>query len=236
MKVIILAGGFGTRLAELTHSIPKPMVPIGNKPMLLHIINYYQDFGYDDFIIAGGYKIEIIESYFKNFKKNFQIKIINTGEKTMTGGRLKKLEKYLDDDDDDDFFLTYGDGLCDVNINKLYQFHKTNQKLVTVTAVRPPARFGALQISNDNIVEKFREKSQIDEGWINGGYFVMSKKFVNLIYNDNTILEKEPLENLTKEKQLVAFKHYGFWQCMDHLTDKKFLEKLYKTNSAPWKN
>lgn len=233
MKVVILAGGFGTRLAELTHSIPKPMVPIGDKPMLLHIINYYQSFGFNDFIVAGGYKIEIIENYFNNLKKNFQIEIINTGEKTMTGGRLKKLKKYLDNND---FFFTYGDGLCDVNINELYKFHKSNQKLVTVTAVRPPARFGSLQINNENIVERFREKSQIDEGWINGGYFVMNKKFIDIIENDNTILEREPLEILAKKKQLVAFKHFGFWQCMDHLTDKKFLDKLYNTNSAPWKS
>lgn len=233
MKVVILAGGFGTRLAELTHSIPKPMVPIGDKPMLLHIINYYQSFGFNDFIVAGGYKIEIIENYFNNLKKNFQIEIINTGEKTMTGGRLKKLKKYLDNND---FFFTYGDGLCDVNINELYKFHKSKQKLVTVTAVRPPARFGSLQINNENIVERFREKSQIDEGWINGGYFVMNKKFIDIIDNDNTILEREPLEILAKKKQLVAFKHFGFWQCMDHLTDKKFLDKLYNTNSAPWKS
>jgi glucose-1-phosphate cytidylyltransferase len=233
MKVVILAGGFGTRLAELTHSIPKPMVPIGDKPILHHIINYYQNFGINDFIIAGGYKIDIIHKYFKNLKKNFNIEIVDTGDKTMTGGRLKRVESYLDNDI---FFLTYGDGLCDININELYQFHKTNHKLVTVTAVRPPARFGSLQINNDNIVERFREKSQLDEGWINGGYFVMNKKFINYIDNDNTILEKEPLEKLTKEKELTAFKHYGFWQCMDHLTDKKYLEKLFNSNSAPWQN
>ena len=233
MKVVILAGGFGTRLAELTHSIPKPMVPIGDKPILHHIINYYQNFGINDFIIAGGYKIDIIHKYFKNLKVNFDIEIVDTGDKTMTGGRLKRVESYLDNDN---FFLTYGDGLCDININELYQFHKTNHKLVTVTAVRPPARFGSLQINGDNIVERFREKSQLDEGWINGGYFVINKKFIDYIDNDNTILEKEPLEKLTKEKELTAFKHYGFWQCMDHLTDKKYLEKLFNSNSAPWQN
>lgn len=233
MKVVILAGGFGTRLAELTHSIPKPMVPIGDKPILHHIIDYYQNFGINDFIIAGGYKIDIIHKYFKNLKVNFDIEIVDTGDKTMTGGRLKRVEPYLDNDN---FFLTYGDGLCDININDLYQFHKTNQKLVTVTAVRPPARFGSLQINGDNVVERFREKSQLDEGWINGGYFVMNKKFIDYIDNDNTILEKKPLERLSKEKQLTAFKHYGFWQCMDHLTDKKYLEKLFNSNSAPWQN
>ena len=233
MKVVILAGGFGTRLAELTHSIPKPMVPIGNKPILHHIINYYQNFGINDFIIAGGYKIDIIHKYFNNIKKNFNIDVVDTGDKTMTGGRLKRVEPYLDNDD---FFLTYGDGLCDININELYQFHKSNQKLVTVTAVRPPARFGSLKINDDNIVERFREKSQLDEGWINGGYFVINKKFLDYIDNDNTILEKEPLEKLTEKKQLTAFKHYGFWQCMDHLTDKKYLEKLLNSNSAPWQS
>jgi len=233
MKVVILAGGFGTRLAELTHSIPKPMVPIGDKPILLHIINYYQKYGINDFIVAGGYKIEIIENYFNNLNKNFKIEIINTGVNTMTGGRLKKIKQYLNDDN---FFLTYGDGLCNVDIGELFAFHKKHQKLVTVTAVRPPARFGALHINDDSIVEKFREKSQLDEGWINGGYFVMNKKFINFIDNDSTILEREPLEYLTTKKELLAFKHYGFWQCMDHLTDKKYLEKLYNSNSAPWQS
>ena len=231
MKVVILAGGYGTRLAELTHSIPKPMVPIGDKPILLHIINYYQNYGIDDFIVAGGYKIEIIKNYFEKIKKNFKLEIVNTGENTMTGGRLKKIDQYIKDEN---FFLTYGDGLSNVNIDELYNFHKKHKKLVTVTAVRPPARFGSLLIKNDYTVERFREKSQLDEGWINGGFFVMNKKFINYIDNENTILEREPLELLAEKKELLAYKHYGFWQCMDHLTDKKYLEKLYNSNSAPW--
>ncbi len=231
MKVVILAGGYGTRLAELTYSIPKPMVPIGGIPILMHIINYYRKFELNDFIIAGGYKIEIINDYFNKEKKNYKIQIIDTGQNTMTGGRLRKIKTHLKEEN---FFMTYGDGLSNVNINELLKFHLKENKLVTVTAVRPPARFGSLTINENNIVTRFREKSQLDEGWINGGFFVMKRKFLDYIDDNTTILEKEPLELMTKKNELLAYKHYGFWQCMDHLTDKKYLESLFESKTAPW--
>tara|TARA_Y100000591_G_C21609234_1_gene582001 strand:- start:51 stop:752 length:702 start_codon:yes stop_codon:yes gene_type:complete len=231
MKVVILAGGYGTRLAELTYSIPKPMVPIGGIPILMHIINYYRKFEFNDFIIAGGYKIEIINDYFDKKKKNYKIQIIDTGQDTMTGGRLRKIKTYLKEEN---FFMTYGDGLSNVNINELLKFHLKENKLVTVTAVRPPARFGSLIINENNIVTRFREKSQLDEGWINGGFFVMKRKFIDFIDDNTTILEKKPLELMSKKNELLAYKHYGFWQCMDHLTDKKYLESLFESKTAPW--
>ena len=231
MKVVILAGGYGTRLAELTYSIPKPMVPIGGIPILMHIINYYRKFEFNDFIIAGGYKIEIINDYFDKKKKNYKIQIIDTGQDTMTGGRLRKIKTYLKEEN---FFMTYGDGLSNVNINELLKFHLKENKLVTVTAVRPPARFGSLIINENNIVTRFREKSQLDEGWINGGFFVMKRKFIDFIDDNSTILEKKPLELMSKKNELLAYKHYGFWQCMDHLTDKKYLESLFESKTAPW--
>ncbi len=231
MKVVILAGGYGTRLAELTYSIPKPMVPIGGIPILMHIINYYRKFELNDFIIAGGYKIEIINDYFDKEKKNYKIQIIDTGQNTMTGGRLRKIKTHLKEEN---FFMTYGDGLSNVNINELLKFHLKENKLVTVTAVRPPARFGSLTINENNIVTRFREKSQLDEGWINGGFFVMKRKFLDYIDDNTTILEKDPLELMTKKNELLAYKHYGFWQCMDHLTDKKYLESLFESKTAPW--
>ena len=230
-QIIVLAGGYGTRLAELTYSIPKPMVPIGGIPILMHIINYYRKFELNDFIIAGGYKIEIINDYFNKEKKNYKIQIIDTGQNTMTGGRLRKIKTHLKEEN---FFMTYGDGLSNVNINELLKFHLKENKLVTVTAVRPPARFGSLTINENNIVTRFREKSQLDEGWINGGFFVMKRKFLDYIDDNTTILEKEPLELMTKKNELLAYKHYGFWQCMDHLTDKKYLESLFESKTAPW--
>ena len=230
MKVIILAGGYGTRLAEYTDTIPKPMVPIGDIPMIVHIINLYHYYNFNEFIIAAGYKGDILRNYFADHTFNFNIKIVDTGIDTMTGGRLKKLKDLLKQDT---FMLTYGDGLSDVNIDKLVKFHKDNKKLVTVTAVRPLARFGAL-ILEKNMVKSFKEKSQLDEGWINGGFFVMEPDFIDLIDNDQSILEKEPLEKATSIKQMMAYKHEGFWQCMDHYTDKKKLDDLYNSGVAPW--
>lgn len=221
MKVVILAGGYGTRLPEYTKSIPKPMVKINGKPILIHIINHYLKYGYDNFYIALGYKSNEIKKFFHKKKLNFKINLINTGLKTMTGGRLKRLKKIIGNET---FLLTYGDGVSNVNLDKLVRFHKKNKKLITLTAVRPPARFGAIKISG-NKVKTFKEKSKLDEGWINGGFFVVEPKFLNFIKGDNTFLEREPLERASKNNQLLAFKHNGFWQCMDTKRDKDFLEK-----------
>ena len=229
MKVVILAGGLGTRLSEYTKSVPKPMVTIGGYPILIHVINIYIRQGFNQFYIATGYKKEIIRKYFKNykkngesfkakiFKKNCNITLIDTGIKTLTGGRLKRIKKYLIDKEN--FMFTYGDGVCDVNIKKLIKLHITKKKLITVTAVRPPARFGEIILKNKNVI-KFKEKPQITQGWINGGFFVAKKNFLNLIKSDETILEKEPLENATKSKNLSAYTHNGFWKCMDTKRDK----------------
>lgn len=224
MKVVILAGGLGTRLSEYTKSIPKPMVKINGKPILIHIINHYLKYGFDNFYIALGYKGNFIKNYFKKNKVNFKVHLIDTGLKTMTGGRLKRLKKKLGNDT---FLLTYGDGISNVNLNKLIKFHKKNKKLITLTAVRPPARFGAIKILG-NKVKTFKEKSKLDEGWINGGFFVVEPKFLDFIKDDSTFLEKEPIERASKNNQLLAFKHNGFWQCMDTKRDKDFLEQKLK--------
>ena len=225
MKVVILAGGLGTRISEYTKLIPKPMIKICGKPIIQRIIDHYYKYGHSEFYIALGYKGIIIRKYFKKIKLNKKIKIhlIDTGKNTMTGGRLKRLKKFLDKP----FLLTYGDGLSNINLNKLINFHKRNKKLITLTAVRPPARFGAIDIKG-KIVKYFREKNLLDTGWINGGFFVIQPEFINLIKNDKTFLEQEPFQIATKKKQLSAFKHNGFWQCMDTLRDKKILEKKIK--------
>jgi glucose-1-phosphate cytidylyltransferase len=226
MKVVILAGGFGTRLSEYTNLVPKPMVKLNNKPIIYYIMKHFSNYGFDDFYIALGYKGNVIKDYFKKNSFKWKINLIETGLKTMTGGRIKKLKKYLDEEN---FFMTYGDGISDVNLKKLLQFHKQNKKaLVTMTAVRPPARFGAIKIKR-NKVSVFREKSKIDEGWINGGFFIMNKKFINYIEKFSTYLEKSPLEKAAKKNQLYAFKHNGFWQCMDTKRDKDNLEDILKT-------
>ena len=226
MKVVILAGGFGTRLSEYTKSIPKPMVKINGKPILLHIMNHYLKYGFNNFYIALGYKGNFIKEYFKKKKFNFKVNLIDTGLKTMTGGRLKRLKKQLGNDT---FLLTYGDGISNVNLDKLIKFHKKNKKLITLTAVRPPARFGAIKILGKK-VKTFKEKSKLDEGWINGGFFVIEPKFLNFIKDDATFLEREPLERASKNNQLLAFKHNGFWQCMDTKRDKDFIEQKLKKN------
>ena len=226
MKVVILAGGFGTRLSEYTKFIPKPMVKLNNKPIIYYIMKHFSNYGFKEFYIALGYKGDVIRNYFKKNSFKWKINLIETGIKTMTGGRIKKLNKYLDEED---FFMTYGDGLSDVNLKKLLQFHKKNKKaLVTMTAVRPPARFGAIKIRGKK-VSVFREKSKIDEGWINGGFFIMNKKFIDYIQKYSTYLEKSPLEKAAKKNQLYAFKHDGFWQCMDTKRDKDNLENILKT-------
>ena len=221
MKVVILAGGKGSRLSEYTTSIPKPMVKIMGVPILKRIISFYSEYGFKEFIVASGYKSEIIENY---FKKNKNIKVVFTGKNTMTGGRIKRLEKFLKREN---FLLTYGDGLSDVNINKLIKFHKKNKNIVTLTAARPPARFGGIKLSG-NKVKYFKEKSSLDEGWINGGFFVMSPKIFKFLKNDSTVLERQPLEKISKLKKLGAYKHFKNWQCMDTVRDKQLLEELVK--------
>jgi glucose-1-phosphate cytidylyltransferase len=229
MKVVILAGGFGTRLSEYTKSIPKPMIKIGGLPILVRIMKHYAKFGFNEFYIALGYKGNVIKNYFKKNNFNWKVNLIRTGKNTMTGGRLKRLKKYLNGES---FFLTYGDGLSDINIIKLLKFHKKNKKLVTVTAVRPPARFGALKLKG-NFVSYFKEKSRMDEGWINGGFFVVNFNFLNFIKNDKTYLEREPLEKVSKLNELSAYRHNGFWQCIDNMRDlisvnQKLKEKKFK--------
>ena len=222
MKVILLAGGFGTRLSEYTKTIPKPMINIAGKPMLLHIMKLYAKYGFKDFYIALGYKGEIIKKFFNKKFFDWNINFVETGKNTMTGGRLKRLKKYIGKET---FMMTYGDGLSNINLKKLLKFHKKNKKLVTLTAVRPPARFGAIKLKGKH-VSYFKEKSKLDEGWINGGFFVIEPEFLKFIQNDNTYLEREPLEKVTKKRQLAAFRHEGFWQCMDTKRDKDKLDKI----------
>ena len=224
MKVVILAGGLGARISEYTKNIPKPMIKIKGKPLIYFIMKHYANHGFKDFYIALGYKGHVIKKYFKKKFFDWNINLIETGQKTMTGGRLKRLKKYLNKET---FMITYGDGLSNVNLKKLLKFHKKNKKLVTVTAVRPPGRFGALKI-NGNHVKYFKEKSKLDEGWINGGFFVMQPELLNYIKNDQTFLEREPMESVTKKNQLVAFKHEGFWQCMDTKRDLINLNEIFK--------
>lgn len=230
MKVVILAGGFGTRLSEYTDSIPKPMVPIGGLPMIHHIINIYVKYGHKEFYIALGYKGDVIKKYFKNKFKDLNINLIETGSETLTGGRVKRLQKYLSKDK---FLLTYGDGLANININNLISFHESHKKIATISAVRPPARFGALTLKDNKII-KFKEKVQSNDNWINGGFFVLEPKFFQYLENDLTILEKDPIENLVIDDEIRAFRHEGFWQCMDHKVDKDYLDKLVKENKALW--
>ena len=225
MKVILLAGGFGTRLSEYTKTIPKPMIDVAGKPILLRIMKQYAKYGYKDFYIALGYRGKIIKKFFNKKFFDWNINLIETGKNTMTGGRLKRLKKFIGKET---FMMTYGDGLSNINLKKLLKFHKKNKKLVTLTAVRPPARFGALKLKGHQ-VSNFKEKSKLDEGWINGGFFVMEPEFFKFIKNDNTFLEREPLEKAVKKQQLVAFRHEGFWQCMDTKRDKDNLTQILKS-------
>jgi len=232
MKTVILAGGLGTRLAEYTDRIPKPMVQLGTKPILSHIMNFYQSYGYDDFIIAAGYKKEIINEYYKDSKEFKNLKIVDTGKDTMTGGRLLRLKSYFNKNED--FFMTYGDGLCTINLDDLRKFHENHKKVATVTAVHPPVRFGELEIIVDDVVE-FEEKPQAKAGWINGGYFTLNYKVFDYIKNDKTLFEKEPMKNLLNNKNLKAYKYEGFWKCMDTLRDKIDIEKILIDKGQAWK-
>ncbi len=233
MKIVILCGGLGSRLSEETKLKPKPMVKVGNMPILSHIIKIYEKFGYNEFYIALGYKGHVIKKYFSKLKTKSKFHLINTGAKTLTGGRLLRLKKYFKKDEN--FMLTYGDGLSGQNISKLVKFHLKNKKIATMTIVRPPVRFGEVKI-HKNIIKRFKEKPQISSSWINGGFFVFNSKVFDLIKNDQTMLERKPLEKLSQKGQLCGFKHYGFWQCMDTLRDKKFLENIYKKSKkkSPW--
>jgi len=256
MKTVILAGGFGTRLSELTDIVPKPMVDINNFPMIWHIMNLYMCYGYNDFLLALGYKANIFKEYFLNFNTinsdfkinllsgnietisthmdDINISMIDTGINTMTGGRIKALEDNLKHER---FFATYGDGLSNINLKKLLDFHIAHGKLATVTAVRPIARFGELVIDDDsNEVKVFQEKVQLKEGWINGGFFIFEPGFLDYIDSEETILEKEPLERAAAEGELVAYKHDGFWMCMDTKRDRDYLDNLAKGERPPWKN
>ena len=215
MKVVILAGGLGTRISEYTKTVPKPMIKINNKPIIFHIMKHYSNYGFKDFYIAAGYKKKIIKDYFKKNSYDWKVNVIDTGQKTMTGGRLKRLKNFFKDET---FLLTYGDGLSNINLKKLINFHKKNKSMVTMTAVRPPARFGAIKIKGSRVTY-FKEKSKMDEGWINGGFFVIESEFLKYIKSDNTFLEREPLEKITKSRKLSAFKHQGYWQCVDTIRD-----------------
>lgn len=230
MQVVILAGGFGTRLSEETDAIPKPMVQIGNLPILHHIMNYYAGFGHKDFVIALGYKSEIVKDYFSKFEnQDWNINLVDTGLETATGGRIKRLEPILEEE----FMLTYGDGLSNVNLDNLLEHHARNKKLATVTAVRPPARFGTLQI-DAGIVTKFAEKDPQEQGWINGGFFCLNKKICSFIENSQISFESEPLNNLVAIRELTAFEHPGWWHPMDTLRDKRALESAWQSGEAPW--
>ena len=232
MKVVILAGGHGTRIAEYTKNIPKPMVKIGEVPMLTHIMRIFSSFGFNNFIIAAGYKKEIIIDYYKGSKEFPNLQIVDTGENTMTGGRILKLKPYFNENEN--FFMTYGDGISNVNLDKLTDFHKKHGKIATLTAVRPLPRFGNITLSGDKIIE-FKEKDALQAGWINGGFFILNKKVFDYISDKNDcVFEREPLQNLSKDGQLMAFKHEGFWHPMDTLRDKNHLNSLYNKQQIPW--
>ena len=246
MKVVILAGGFGTRLSEETDILPKPMVEIGGMPILWHIMKYYSSYGHDDFIILLGYKGYMIKEFFYNYflhksdvtinlsdnkmevhqskSEPWKVTMVDTGLDTLTGGRIKRAKDFIGDDD---FLLTYGDGLSDVDIAKTIELHKNHGKSITMTAVQPSGRFGALDILDNNIIKSFKEKPKGDGSWINGGFFVCKPKILDFIENDSTIFEQEPLSDLASQSELIAFKHKGFWQCMDTLRDKKYICQLW---------
>jgi len=255
MKAVILAGGLGTRISEETHLKPKPMIEIGGKPILWHIMKIYSAFGINEFVICLGYKGYVIKEYFANYYRHmsditfdlsnnsqiihnnnsekWKVTLIDTGDETMTGGRVKQIYDYIKDEEE--FCLTYGDGVSNVNISDLIKFHKSHGKMATLTATQSPGRFGALNINKQNIITDFQEKPLGDGNFINGGFFVMSPKVVDYIDGDHTLLEQEPLQKLARDQQLAAYKHTGFWQPMDTLRDKSQLENMWQSGKAPWK-
>ena len=253
MKTIILAGGLGTRLSEYTHEVPKPMVPVGKIPILIHVMCLYAKHGYSDFVIATGYKSEIIDKYFiensseiilntrekkifkfspdvESIKSNWTVTVIFTGDNTMTGGRVKRLQPEIGNNQ---FMLTYGDGISNIDIKKLIKFHNLNKKMATLSAVRPPVRFGELEL-NGNEVINFAEKPRLQKGWINGGFFVLESSIFDFIKGDDIMFEREPLEKIVEINELMAFKHEFFWQCMDTKRDKDILEVMWSENKVPW--
>ncbi len=231
MKAVILAGGYGTRISEESHLRPKPMIEIGEKPILWHILKTYSSYGINEFVICCGYKGEQIKEYFTNFNsETWKIELVDTGLDTMTGGRLKRIQSHIDDT----FCVTYGDGLGNIDINNLISFHREKKSTATLTAVHPPERFGVLSL-NDDYVTEFHEKHSGESSWINGGFFVFEPEIFDYLDDDKTVLEKFPLETLAKENKLTAFKHNGFWYPMDTLREKKYLENLWATERAPWK-
>jgi glucose-1-phosphate cytidylyltransferase len=254
MKAVILAGGFGTRLSEETYLKPKPMVEIGGKPILWHIMNIFSVHGVREFVVALGYKAEVVKTYFMNFyalnsdisidlsngntvirngnQPNWKVHLVDTGLYTQTGGRLKRVQSWLGDDEN--FLFTYGDGLTDLNIKALLDFHYSHNKLATVTTVRTPARFGRIMLYGDQVTE-FYEKPESSEGWINGGYFALHRRALQYIGGDDTVWERDPVERLAREGHLCGFRHYGFWSCMDTLKEKNMLEDLWATGKAPWR-
>jgi len=253
MKAVILAGGKGTRISEESLMKPKPMIEIGEKPLLWHVMNTYSKYGINDFIICGGYKQNIIKQYFANYalynsditfdfkhntfqthnnvSENWTVTVVDTGRETMTGGRIKRIQKYVGDET---FLLTYGDGLSDVNINEVIKKHRETNAYVTLTAVQPTGRFGLVTIEDNGYISTFAEKAEGDREWINGGYFVCEKEIFNYIEGDSTIWERKPLENIAKDGKLFAYKHQGFWRCMDTLKDKMDLEELWESGNAKW--
>lgn len=256
MKVVLLAGGFGTRISEESVSKPKPMIEIGGMPILWHIMKSFSFYGFNDFIICAGYRQEYIKEWFSNYflhnsdvtfdfthgnnemivhhKKieQWKVTIVDTGLNTMTGGRIKRIQNYIDGDT---FLMTYGDGVCDVDVNKLIEFHKSHKRIATLTAVMLEQQKGVLDIGGDNAVKSFREKNKYDGSPINAGFMVLNKEVFNFIDGDQTVFEKEPLEKLAKLGELMSYMHKGFWQCMDNMREKELLEKLYSTGNAPWK-
>ena len=253
MKTVILAGGLGTRLSEYTKTIPKPMVEIGGKPILWHIMNHYAHYGYKDFVVALGYKGEVIKNYFlqyyalnndftidlsngnvqyiNEFTRDWRVTLVDTGANSLTGGRVKRLQHIIGDED---FMMTYGDAVCDINIQELVSRYQASGCLAMVTAVHPTARFGELQIDDEDFVRSFKEKPQVNQGWINGGFFVLSPRIFDYIEGDLTTFEAEPLERLAAEGQLKTYRHEGFWQCMDTVRDREKLNKMWEDHCAPW--
>ena len=253
MKTLILAGGFGTRLSEYTETIPKPMVSVGGRPILWHIMKTFANFGHIDFYVALGYKAELIKEYFLHYRTlnadftvdlgtgivnsqqldevDWKVTLVNTGQNSMTGGRVKRMKNYIGNET---CLLTYGDGLSDIDLDQLISFHKSHGKMVTITAVHPGARFGELEMKGDQVTS-FQEKPQTRQGWINGGYFVIEPEFFDLIQDDKTILERGPLERVAQSGELMAFQHQGFWHCMDTKRDLDNLEEFWNSGKAPWK-